>query len=100
MLRARFEDPSVSVSLKGFTKTLQVSLTDLGEDYVFTLKDGELCGLEKKSVPDPDVTVIVAGPLMEGIMSKTSNGILAYLTGRLKMKGSMDDLLRLQKLIG
>jgi alkyl sulfatase BDS1-like metallo-beta-lactamase superfamily hydrolase len=100
LLAARFNDPAIVSSLKGLTKTLQVSLTDLNEDYVFNIKDGVLSGVERKSLPATDITVIIASPLMEGIMNGKSNGILAYFTGKLKMKGARDDLLRLQKLIG
>jgi putative sterol carrier protein len=99
-LAARFNDPAVVSSLKGLTKTLQVSLTDLNEDYVFNIKDGVLSRVERKSLPTPDIIVTIASPLMQGIMDGKSNGILAYFTGKLKMKGTREDLLRLQKLIG
>ena len=96
----RFNDPTVLSSLNGLTKTLQVSLTDLNEDYVFSIQNGVLSGVEKKSLPTPDISVTIASSLMEGIMNRTSNGILAYFTGKLKMKGTREDLLKLQKLIG
>jgi putative sterol carrier protein len=99
-LAARFNDPAIISSLKGLTKTLQFSLTDLNEDYVFNIKDGILSGVERKSLATPDIRVAIASPLMEGIMNGKSNGILAYFTGKLKMKGTREDLLRLQKLIG
>jgi putative sterol carrier protein len=99
-LAGRFNDPAIASSLKGLTKTLQVSLTDLNEDYVFNIKDGLLSGVERRSLPTPDITVTIASPLMEGIMNGKSNSILAYFTGKLKMKGTREDLLRLQKLIG
>lgn len=96
----RFADPSVQASLKGFTKTIQVSLTDLKEDYVLTIVDGKLSGVEKKSLPEANITITAANSLMEGIMNKTENSMTAYLTGKLKIKGSMDDLLQLQKITG
>jgi len=99
-LVTRFNDPAVLSSLEGLTKTLQVSLTDLNEDYVFSIQDGVLSGVEKKSLPTSDISVTIASSLMEGIMNRTSNGILAYFTGKLKMKGAREDVLRLQKLIG
>jgi alkyl sulfatase BDS1-like metallo-beta-lactamase superfamily hydrolase len=99
-LAGRFNDPAIASSLNGLTKTLQVSLTDLNEDYVFNIKDGLLSGVERRSLPTPDITVTIASPLMEGIMNGKSKSILAYFTGKLKMKGTREDLLRLQKLIG
>jgi putative sterol carrier protein len=100
MLRTRFGDPSVKTSLKGFTKTLQVSLTDTNSDYVFTIRDGELSSLETNSLSQADITLTVESSLMEGILTGKSNAIISYVTGKLKVKGGMDDLLRLQKLLG
>ena len=99
-LRERFNNPATISSLNGLTKTLQVSLTDLNEDYAFTIKDGLLAEVDRMSLSAPDISVTIASSLMEGILNGTSNGILAYFTGRLKMKGTRDDLLRIQKLLG
>ncbi len=74
-------------------------MTDLNEDYVFMINDGVLSGVEKRSLAEADISVTVASSLMEGILNGKSNAILAYFTGKLKMKGSRDDLLRLQKLM-
>jgi putative sterol carrier protein len=99
-LKERLADPAVQESLKGFSKTMQFSFTDIKEDYVFTLDDGKLTGLEKKTLPNANIVITVANSLMEGIMNKTSNPMTAYMTGKLKVKGPMDDLMRLQKLMG
>ena|ERR1700684_3582949 len=99
-LKERFADPSVQESLKGFSKTMQFSLTDLKEDYLFTLSDGKLESIEKKSLPNANIVITVANSLMEGIMNKTSNPMTAYMSGKIKIKGPMDDLMRLQKLMG
>ena len=99
-LRERFADPSVIESLRGFTKTMQFSFSDLKEDYVFTINDGNLASVEKKSLPNANIVITVANSLMEGIMNKTSNPMTAYMTGKLKVKGPMDDLMRMQKLMG
>ena len=98
-LKERFAEPEVQESLKGFSKTIQFSFTDLKEDYVFTVNDGKLLSVEKKSLPNANITITVANSLMEGIMNKTSNPMTAYMTGKLKIKGPMDDLMRLQKLM-
>lgn len=98
-LKERLADPSVQESLKGFSKTMQFSFTDVKEDYVFTLNDGKLVSLEKKSIPNANITITVTNSLMEAIMNKTSNPMTAYMTGKLKVKGPMDDLMRLQKLM-
>jgi putative sterol carrier protein len=99
-LKERFTDPSVQESLKGFSKTMQFSLTDLKEDYLFTVDNGKLASVEKKNLPNANIVITVANSLMEGIMNKTSNPMTAYMTGKIKVKGPMEDLMRLQKLMG
>jgi len=99
MLKERLADPSVQESLKGFSRTVQFSFTDLKEDYVFTIDDGKLANVEKKSAPNANIVITVTSSLMENIMNKASNPMTAYMTGKLKIKGPMDDLMRLQKLM-
>jgi len=99
-LRKKFGDPTVKASLEGFTQTLQISLTDVNEDYVFTVNDGRLARVEKKSLPDAGIVVTVTSTVLEGILNKTSNPMMAFLKGKLKMKGAREDLMRLQKVMG
>ncbi len=99
-MKDRFADPEVQQSLKGFTKTMEFSLTDLKENYLFTIEDGKLANVEKKTLPGANIVITVANSLLVGIMNKESNPMTAYMTGKLKAKGSMDDLMRLQKLMG
>ncbi len=99
-LRKKFSDPAVKESLEGFSQTLQVSLTDLGENYVFTIKNGKLTKVDKRNLPDAGIVVTVTSSVFEGILNGTSNPMMAYLKGKFKMKGARDDLMRLQKIMG
>ena len=100
MLRQKFADPSVQESLNGFSKTIQFSFTDIKEDYLFTIKDGKLASVERRLNPNANMVVFAANSLMAGILEKTANPMTAYMSGKLKIKGAMDDLMRLQKLMG
>ena len=44
-------------------------MTDLNEDYVFEIQDGVLSGVERRTLPKPDVTMTIASPLMEKILN-------------------------------
>jgi putative sterol carrier protein len=99
MIKERLSAPSFQQSLKGYTKTLQFSLTDLKEDYVFTLNDGKIVGIEKKSMPDANIIITVTNTLMESILNKKSSPVSAYMSGKIKTKGAMGDLMRLQNLM-
>ena len=99
-LRQKLSDPSILQSLKGFSKSVQFSFTDIKETYGLVIKDGVVASLERKKPSKADIEVTVANSLMESIMEKTANPITAYMSGKLKIKGSMDDLMQLQKLMG
>ena len=96
---AKFADPAVRASLKGFTKTVQITLTDLNEDYAFIINDGRLSKMERKRLPDADVVMNVTSATFDAILNKTVNLMMATLTGKLKVKGSQADLVRLQVLM-
>jgi putative sterol carrier protein len=98
-LKEKLADPSVQDSIKGFSKKIQFSFTDLKEDYVFNIRDGKLASLEKKNVSDSDIVITMQNSLMEDILDKKANPITAYMTGKMKIKGQLDDLVRLQKLM-
>ena len=99
MIKERLDQPSLQQSLKGFSKTIQFSLTDLKEDYVFKLDDGRVSSLEKKSEPNANIIITTTNTLMEGTMNKRENAATAYMTGKIKVKGAMEDLMRLQGLM-
>jgi putative sterol carrier protein len=99
MIKDRLLQPSFQESLKGFTKVLQFSLTDLNEDYSFTLKDGMLTDVERKGHSDANIIITTSNALMESVMNKKENAMTAYMSGKIKVKGSMGDLVRLQNLI-
>lgn len=99
MIKDRFDSPSFQQTLKGFTKTLQFSFTDLKEDYVFNLNDGKLVNVEKKTRPDANIIITTTNSLIEAIMNKKANATTAYMSGKIKVKGAMGDLMRLQNLM-
>jgi len=98
-LKEKLADPSVQKALKGFSKTVQFSLTDLKKDYFFRIDDGKLASLEKKKEANANIVVTIEDSLMVSIMNGTASPITEYMKGRLKIKGQIDDLLRLQKLM-
>ena len=96
----KFSEPSVQESLKGFTKTVQFSLTDVKEDYLLAFEDGKLSRAEKATPGGiADITVIASNELMDEILDKKANAVVSYMSGKIKIKGDLNDLMRLQKLL-
>lgn len=95
----RFTDPTVQAALKGFTKTLQFKFTDTNESWLLRAVDGASVTLEQGSVEKPDILVTMTTDILAGVMDKKINGVAAYMQRKIVVKGAMEDLMKLQKLI-
>jgi putative sterol carrier protein len=73
--------------------------TDTKEQYLISVQDGKIATLEKSAAPAGDVVVTTSTDTLVGIMNKTTNPVTSYVTRKIKVKGSMEDLLKLQKLM-
>lgn len=98
-IRAKFDDPITQEKMKGFTKTLQFVFTDLGKTYVMSIQDGRTATLEENKLEKPDVQITWSSDTFTGIQDKTVNATTAFMSGKLKVKGAMDDLMKLQKIM-
>jgi putative sterol carrier protein len=96
-IRAKFDDPVTQEKMSGFSKTIQFNFTDSNESYVLTVKDGKTAAVEKKSLPDANILITWSTDTFAGIQDKKVNPMTSYMTGKLKVKGPMEDLLKLQK---
>ena len=96
---ARFDDPKVQTSLKGFTKTLLFHFNDTNEDYAIHTVDGTSATLAKETPEKPDVTITTTTDILCGIMDKKVNGMTAYMQRKIQTKGNMEDMMKLQKIM-
>jgi len=95
----RFANPGVQAALKGFTKTLQFKFTDTTESWLIRAVDGTSATLAQEAVEKPDILVTVATDILAGVMDKKINGTTAYMQRKIQVKGAMEDLMKLQKLM-
>jgi putative sterol carrier protein len=95
----KFDNPDVQTALKGYTKALQFDFTDIGEKWLIRVEDGAKATLTKEEVDKPDMTIKTTTEVMAGIIEKRVNPQNAYMQRKINIKGSMDDLFRLQKLL-
>lgn len=95
----RFANPGVQAALKGFTKTLQFKFTDTNESWLIRALDGKEATLAQEAVEKPDILVTVATDILAGVMDKKINGTTAYMQRKIQVKGAMEDLMKLQKLM-
>jgi predicted lipid carrier protein YhbT len=95
----QFSSPSVQSSLKGFTRMLLFRFKDTNEDWMIRIVDGKEAILEKGSLANPDLTITTTTEVLIGVMDRRINGMAAYMQRKIQVKGSMEDLMRIQKLI-
>jgi len=95
----RFDDPGVQKSLKGFTKTLQFKFTDTNESWLINATDGKEATLTQEAVENPEILITTTTDILTGIMDKKINGTAAYMQRKIQVKGAMEDLIKLQKLM-
>ena len=89
-------DPRLRAELEGIQRTVVLDLKD-GTTFHFTLKDAHVDGILDGGVDRPDVTIIADKDTVKGLLSGEIGPFKAYATGKLKVKGDMEDLLRFRK---
>lgn len=95
----RFDNPAVQSSLKGFTRSVQFKFTDTKEDWLIKAVNGNSATLSQEALEKPDVLVTISTDILAGIMDKKVNGTTAYMQRKIVVKGAMEDLMKLQKIM-
>lgn len=95
----QFDNPKVQTNMKGFTRIILFRFTDTREDWLIQTVDGKEATLVKESHTNPDLTVTTTAEVLTGVMDRRINGMAAYMQRKIQVKGSMEDLMKLQKLL-
>jgi len=95
----RFANPAIQTGLKGFTRALLFKFTDTKEDWVIRTVDGKEATLSKETLATPDLTITTTTDVLAGVMDHKINAMNAYMQRKIQTKGSMDDLIKMQKLM-
>jgi putative sterol carrier protein len=90
------EDAALARELEGVRKTVQVEVED-GEWYHFVLENSRVGELLHGPVDNPDIRVIASTETLTKLWTKELRVMKAFVTKRLQVKGSIEDLLRLKK---
>lgn len=95
----QFSNPTVQSNLKGFSRVLLFRFTDSKEDWLITTVDGKSATLVKDTLANPDILITTTTVVLTGVMDRKINGLAAYMQKKIQVKGSMEDLMRIQKLL-
>ncbi len=90
------EDAKLRGELQGLEKTVLLDLKD-GTEYHSVLKDSRIDGLRDGPIGNADITIIADAATIRGLISREIGPMKAYATGRLRINGDLEDLLRFRK---
>jgi putative sterol carrier protein len=95
----KFDDPEVKEKFRGFKRDIQFKFPDIGANYVLRISENASAALVEEEVGRPDITIETDSETFLDIRRRKMSGVQAYMSGRLKVRGSMPDLLKLQRLM-
>jgi putative sterol carrier protein len=95
---ARFTDPRVASSFKGWTRTMQYVFPDIGLSMMVEVKDGIPGQPTEGTASAAQVTYEMSSDTFLAIARKELGGMKAFTQKLVKVKASMPDLLKLQRL--
>ena len=95
---SKLDEPSYKERFKDFDKTMQFNFTDEDFSILMVFKD-ETCTVKEGSVENPDVTIETASEVILGISDGEVSPTKAFMGGKLKAKGDMKDMLKIQMLM-
>jgi len=99
LVKQKFDEPKLKARFSSFSKNMQFTFTDLNTAYLMRVTNGEVESLKEESIDSPDIHVTIESGILIDILHKKMNPMKAYTTGKLKAKGKLTDLLKLQKLL-
>ncbi len=89
-------DPALRAELVGLRKTVLIELKD-GTKYHFMLADQKVAGLIDGGVDPADITISTDADTLRGLILREIGPFKAYATGKIKLKGTLEDLARFRK---
>jgi putative sterol carrier protein len=92
------EDDKLRKELKDVTRKIEINISDQGS-FNMLLKDVKLIDFSKGEADSPDIKVITDSETFDGLLSRKIGPMKALATKRLKIKASLEDMLRFRKLI-
>tara|TARA_B100001250_G_C19805590_1_gene793139 strand:- start:781 stop:1119 length:339 start_codon:yes stop_codon:yes gene_type:complete len=91
------DEPKFSTVIEGKERSICITVSD-GESYTTNLKDMILEAFIESENTDKDLVITASSDVLIALINKEMSPIKAYMTGELKVKASLTDMLLLKKL--
>ncbi len=97
-IKKKVSEGSIHKEFETFNKTVFFDFPDIGKQYTLKLTGGK-AELVAGKIDQPDISVTTTSDVLASILDKKINPVTAYVSRKIKVKGEMQDLLKLQKLM-
>ncbi|MFW9828910.1 MAG: SCP2 sterol-binding domain-containing protein [Candidatus Thorarchaeota archaeon] len=94
---SKLDDPAYAERFQDFDNTLQFNFTDTN-NYYLIFKDAK-CEIKEGDIENPDITITTQSEVIIDIMDGELSPTKAFMGGKLKAKGPMKTMLKLQMLM-
>ena len=91
------DEPKFSSVIEGKERSICICVSN-GDNYTTNLKDMHLETFIESEDTDKDLVVTASSEVLLALINKEMSPIKAYMTGELKVKASLTDMLLLKKL--
>ncbi|MHA1994068.1 MAG: SCP2 sterol-binding domain-containing protein [Candidatus Hodarchaeales archaeon] len=98
-LRENFLTDKAKKTFRKWNKTMALDFTDLDKTFYFNIEAGNPNEIIEGDPEKAHIKIITDSVTWVGVMKGEIGGMKAYTSKKLKVKGSMPDLLKLQKLM-
>jgi len=90
-------DEKLRKELEGVNRKVQIEVTD-GNNYHFVLDNIRISGFGQGSIDSPDITITSDTRTIFGLFNREIGPMKALATKRLRLQGSLQDMLKIRKL--
>jgi putative sterol carrier protein len=97
-IRARFEQPEARKLMEGKASAYQLVFPDLQRDFALCIAEDGSASVTEERIAQPDATITINSDTLAGILDKRVNPLQAFITRKIKVKGNVDNLLKLRVL--
>jgi putative sterol carrier protein len=94
----RFYEEKALKAFQGWTKTMQYYFTDIEEFWYIRVVNGKPGEPAEGKVEKPEVLYEMSTDTFAAIARREITGMKAYMQGKVRVKASIGDLMKLQKL--
>ena len=95
----KFGKKEYKARYENFTKIIQFTFPDLKISYLIKVKNGNVESFKEEKIDNPNIHLTIDSNIFLDILNKKIKPMAAFTTGKLKVKGNMLDVLKLQKIL-